>query len=327
MNIKTLLLFDMAGELSHEPPKAFTVMKYGKAKYTKGGEVGELDFTLSDAQAVVREFESRGKELVVDYEHQTLSGKEAPAAGWIKALTAEADGLKAEVDWTPRAEGLMRGREYRYFSPVIHQTRRNKILHSVALTNHPALHGIPALVADDLQGAGSSEGVDIQPSENKPKDTTMNQILKSIASKLGAAIPDDMGEDEAGKTILAGLDSLLSKQSGMVAMSDLDTAKAELSELKAKSAVDDARKARKLTPDMESWALAQATKDLQAFNDLIKVMPEVLKSAPEGKAPDASAPDPKAEGIVALTDTDVKIWKTLGLSDKQIESIKKQKKG
>lgn len=155
----------------------------------------------------------------------------------------------------------------------------------------------------------------------------MNQILKSIASKLGAAIPDDMGEDEAGKTILAGLDSLLSKQSGMVAMSDLDTVKAELSTLKAKQAVEAARKARKLTPDMESWAMAQAARDIQAFNDLIKVMPEVLKAAPDGKSEDVSTPDPKSAGMIALTDSDMKIFANIGLSSKQIEAIKNTKKG
>jgi hypothetical protein len=113
----------------------------------------------------------------------------------------------------------------------------------------------------------------------------------------------------------------------MVAMSDLETVKVELSTMKARQAVDDARKARKITPDMEHWAMTQATKDIQAFNDLIKVMPELLKSAPDGKASDVSTPDPKAEGMIALTDSDMKVYETMGLSSKQIDAIKNTKKG
>jgi len=33
---------------------------------------------------MVAHYEERGLDLVVDYEHQTLSGHKAPAAGWIR---------------------------------------------------------------------------------------------------------------------------------------------------------------------------------------------------------------------------------------------------
>jgi phage I-like protein len=39
--------------------------------------------------AMVAHFEARGLDLVVDYEHQTLSGQKAPAAGWIKNRSSQ----------------------------------------------------------------------------------------------------------------------------------------------------------------------------------------------------------------------------------------------
>jgi hypothetical protein len=85
--------------------------------------------------AMVAHFQARGLDLVVDYEHQTLSGSKAPAAGWIKELEiriagetpAPQDGLYARVEWTATAEKHLAAREYRYFSPVLRledKTRR-----------------------------------------------------------------------------------------------------------------------------------------------------------------------------------------------------------
>src|SRR5258708_2664858 len=44
-------------------------------------------------QAVIAEFEERQIEIVIDYEHQSTEGVEAPAAGWIAALRADQTGL------------------------------------------------------------------------------------------------------------------------------------------------------------------------------------------------------------------------------------------
>ena len=60
--------------------------------------------------------------MVVDYEHQTLSDREAPAAGWIKKIDGLAikakDGLWAIAEWTEKARQYIQNKEYRYFSPV-----------------------------------------------------------------------------------------------------------------------------------------------------------------------------------------------------------------
>ncbi len=85
----------------------------------------------------------------VDYEHQTLGGDyaapdgKAPAAGWIETLRFDpARGLIAGVRWTDKAREYIRAGEYRYPSPVVRlrpDDRRVIALHSVALTNKPAI--------------------------------------------------------------------------------------------------------------------------------------------------------------------------------------------
>ena len=64
-------------------PESMLLIRYGKTAFTKGGIRGEFDFREEDADGVIREFASRGRDLVIDFEHQSLSGGKAPAAGWI----------------------------------------------------------------------------------------------------------------------------------------------------------------------------------------------------------------------------------------------------
>ena len=57
-------------------------------------------------QAMKAQIAQRGVDLVVDYEHQTLKGVEAPAAGWVKELKLEDGNIVAVVEWTPRGSGV-----------------------------------------------------------------------------------------------------------------------------------------------------------------------------------------------------------------------------
>lgn len=123
------------------------------------GEVSydDLDSILVDETAfklIKAEFERRGNDIVVDYEHQTLDGKEAPAAGWIKELKYErGSGIMAKVEWTARAKEYISAKEYRYFSPVFlvrKVDRRPFELNNVALTNSPRTNNLTPIVAKTL---------------------------------------------------------------------------------------------------------------------------------------------------------------------------------
>ncbi len=138
-------------------PEWLRLLPRGPVELVDGREPLEID---EEALArIVAAFQARGVDLVVDYEHQSLKGGRAPAAGWIKELSAREDGLWARVEWTPAARDYLRNREYRYFSPVLRlnpESRRPEALLQVALTNVPAIRGLPPLVAK-FQGEAGSE--------------------------------------------------------------------------------------------------------------------------------------------------------------------------
>jgi len=110
-------------------------------------------WVLSEARGreLVIAAEQRSMDYVIDYEHQTLSGARAPAAGWFKALEWRPDGLYAtDARWTDAAKGMIAAREYRFISPVFTysaQTGEVLALVNIALTNNPALHGLTDLSA------------------------------------------------------------------------------------------------------------------------------------------------------------------------------------
>lgn len=125
----------------------------GEVKSARGTfNMGEQGFALIKA-----DFDRRDVALVIDYEHQSLGGEyarmdgKAPAAGWIHELTYEKGrGIIAKVEWTAKARQAIRDGEYRYLSPVVAVRKDDRMavgLHSVAVTNVPAIHGIERLAA------------------------------------------------------------------------------------------------------------------------------------------------------------------------------------
>ena len=137
-------------EADPEAPEWIRVLPLGIVRLHDGRD--DFEVTAEDVASMVEAHSKKGLDLVVDYEHQSLSGGRAPAAGWVKKLEAREDGLWARVEWTAAARQHLQGREYRYFSPVLRldpDTRRPVELLSLGLTNTPAIAGLPPLVAKD----------------------------------------------------------------------------------------------------------------------------------------------------------------------------------
>ena len=129
-------------------PEWIRVLPLGRVELADHREPFLVD--EASLKSMVAAFRSRGVDLVIDYEHQSLQGERAPAAGWIKDLEARPDGLWARVDWTQSAREYLEKKEYRYFSPVLRldpETRKPLALMHVGLTNVPAINHLPPLVA------------------------------------------------------------------------------------------------------------------------------------------------------------------------------------
>jgi len=130
-------------------PTEFQLLQFGEISLDGRKNPAVLD--EAGMKEIIAQFESRGNDMVIDYEHQTLAGTQAPAAGWIKRLVDKGqEGLWAVVEWTDKAKEYLKNREYRYFSPVmwIHKTtHRVENIENVALTNYPRINNINPIMA------------------------------------------------------------------------------------------------------------------------------------------------------------------------------------
>lgn len=242
----------------------FLLLPYGTSKFTKGGEEGAFEFAESDADAVIAEFTARSKDLVIDYEHQSLTGEKAPAAGWIDSLYKSAEGLRAHVKyWTDEAAVFLANGEYRYFSPTLYFTddgTRVAAVHSVALTNHPALHGVPALAADDSPESLVDDFLALVDQEGKTASLNLTEkraFVRKSAERLNA------------------LCDFLTKYE----LKDLDDAAEQFAaylEMKTDLLVDQAFREGKLAESDRSWARSFASTQPQAFKEWCVAAPRKI---------------------------------------------------
>jgi len=182
-------------------PGEFQVLPYGTVEI-EGEEDAFVDDEAMDA--IVSEFTRRGNDMVIDYEHQTLTGQEAPAAGWLKTFVKKgAEGLWAVVEWTEKAREYLASKEYRYFSPVFWVRKADRkiiAIDNLALTNFPKINNLKPITAKMNSDFNNRQG-DPAYRERERKENIMLEKLKKL---FGLA--DDAGEDkvvEAVETVVA----------------------------------------------------------------------------------------------------------------------------
>jgi phage I-like protein len=171
----------MLKEIPADAPGEFQLLPDGEIDI-EGDLPAHLD--PASAEKIISEFDRRQNDMVIDYEHQTLKGSEAPAAGWIKKLVYKGkDGLWAIVDWTERAREYLQKKEYRFFSPVmlIEKNGRRVIdILNVALTNFPKINNLRPIIAKLNEEVMIMEG-----DREKAK-----QAQEARSKKYGIAIKD-----------------------------------------------------------------------------------------------------------------------------------------
>ena len=246
-----------------------------------------------------------GTELFIDYDHQSVlavpKGGTARAAGWIKHLTVEADGIHGQVEWTAAAHQALKAGEYRYISPHFRFAQKDgriTRLVNAGLTNFPNLD-LPAIASADTDA-----------DEIDDEEGATNS-MKSIASALGladdaseeevlAAIKDMMEKSTAQSAQLTAIDTTLGEVRVTVGLTDdadvaaiaaalaekaaaIDPAQfvprasydalaktvREGAEAAAIAAVDQAVADGKVPPVQRDWALDLAKKDLASFNSFL----------------------------------------------------------
>lgn len=297
------------------------------------------DFTVDDesCEAIIWQFKGRKLDLVIDYEHQTLKDIQAPAGGWIKDIWKGTDALVAKVEWTPKAKEYLQNKEYRYLSPVVlvRKTDNKAVaLHSVALTNTPAIDGMFAIV----NSSGLTDGtIEIEFPEEGGEENM--EFLKKMAAMLGlpeTATEDDVenalnallkkGTEEvvANSTILSMLDlkdgaktedvtgkiqQLKNGDAGVNA--ELIALKEKLAKKEAADAVAVALKAGKISAAQTDWAEGYALKDPDGFKAFCEKAAPVVpmgKLVPNGQ-----------KGKAGKAEVDMAVLKAMGLTQEDLD--------
>lgn len=293
-------------------------------------------------------------ERVVDYEHQTLHGVIAPAAGWIEGLEVRESTLWALVRWTPDAWAHIAKGEYRYVSPVIYwhaydartYEDMGAWLHSVALTNDPYLDGLKPI---DMEMDGSS--MRLMVARREPVTEENMALLQVLAARLG--VPEDEKKVtgtidalvEAGKTNAqlrkdvtvelklredAPLEDVVAALKARGSAPDpakyvpMEVYRETLAALKdtqdgqeldrVAALVREGRESGKLTEAMESWAKGYAAQDPEGFAAWLKAAPVIVARKGAGQRPTGSV---GGTGTRALDDEEKAVCKALGLTEAQ----------
>lgn len=334
LTVRPLSGIDLSGV-----PEVIRVLPKGHVSSTKG------DFEVDDRDiaGIIRQFKARRLDLVIDYEHQTLSDVQAPAAGWIKDLYPGEDALMARVEWTQKGREYIANKEYRYLSPVVLVKKADQhaaVFHSAALTNTPAITGMFAIINSDALSIEEEEEPRMELSAliellGLEEGTAEEDVLKRIKELTQQAAEEGQGGQEgkegpakegtqlvANKTVLdllglpedARTEDVTARIMAFKAGdSALQRRVAELEKQaasqKAEELVGLAMKDGKLSPAQKEWAVAYALSDPKGFAKFVEKAPVVV---PMGKTAFA-ADERKQDGV------DWKILKNQGVTEEDLK--------
>ncbi len=329
----------LSNEKLEDCPDEVKILPVGKVNSEKGDFVVDLEsYKLMKA-----EMQRRGIDIVIDYEHQTLNGVQAPAGGWVKELEYTPEAIVAKVEWTEKAKEYLKNKEYRYLSPVVLTRKKDGkaiVLHSLALTNTPAINGMFAIVNsidfdrdDDDDDVGGKE-MDLQKLKELlglPADATEEQVMNALVEQLGKKDAEPVTNKECGdgkevvaNSVILGLLDLPENSKTEDVTSKIMALKAGVSnkekeiedtlnrikERDAEDAVMMALKAGKITASQREWAKAYALKDRTGFDSFVDKAPVVV---PVGKMELKDAPKSKT------TEVDQLVLKATGMTKEDIE--------
>lgn len=303
---------------------------------------GDFLVDQESCRMILKHFKERQLDLVIDYEHQTLEGVEAPAAGWVKDLRIGEDAVIAKMEWTQKAAEYLKNKEYRYLSPVVfkrEQDKRVTAIHSGALTNTPAIDGMFAVVnslgVDDYLNGGKHT-MDLEKLIKLfglPEGSTEEDVVKAIEAAVKAEEQQKelSGKEEnrqsentevvANSTILSllGLDEAAKTEDVTATIMALKTSGADaqvlalkqrLDQREADDAVKNALETGKITAAQTEWAKGYALKDPSGFKAFVDKAPVAVLL---GKTETVESQNKTAPVIDKL------VLKNMGLSEEDIK--------
>lgn len=301
---------------------------------------GKTPMQVADAAALIQaSFDlapgQGDKALPIDFDHRSFGPQgqtDTRAAGWITGLRVDGDRIMASVEWTTEGEAALRSRSYRFVSPVFRSASDGRVmlLEGAGLVNVPALPQLRQLASkeedpmDPIKEIAAALGLS---ADEPDKIVARVKALAKTETQL-ASFADAAGEsgDGALDRIAARLKDSAPDPAKYVPMSSFMALQTELASLKTDvgtgkvdAALEAARDAGKLTPDLEDWARNLASKDLAAFEGWAAVAPQRVAIGERqlaGKQPPATT--------APLTETERQVASQMGVSEDAFLASRKQ---
>jgi phage I-like protein len=304
---------------------------------------GRGPFTVADRQhaqdIVAASLAYAGnRDIPFDYDHQLLhavgpgKGGKAEAAGWVKGLTAEDDGIYADVEWTPAASEKLAARAYRYISPTFAFDKASGRVSAIrygSLVNDNAIDELLAVASTsqetivDYSKIALALGLDAAAS--------LDDILAAIAQTAGpkqtmtaAAAALGLAETASGDDIVAAASAAAAAANAQpdpakfVPIETLQDANARLAKLEGDrhdALIAAATEAGKLTPAMEPWARGLLAKDEAAFRQFVGAAPVVVAAG-------SLKLDESLAGAATLTADELVVARNMSLSPETFAKAK-----
>lgn len=298
--------------------EGFQIFPAGEFRSVDGRPETAPAWEVKNPTALLKRIFAHKTDILVDYEHRTLlsteDGLANPAAGWIKPADIEwaANGLFTRaVQWTPKAQGYIDTKEYRYLSPVFSYNKTTgevlDLLH-IALTNNPALDCLPGVIAAASRAFGDvpMTNPEILKALGLAPEADDAAVLKAIADLKSSNAEQTAQAELSRKNHDLLLKSINEVNSNVAAL----TRKTETSERQVLIAAN----ARKLPESLKAWA---ESIDIATLTSFLASAPEIV---PAGLQTENTPPkdDTKAE----LTHEEIAMCSRLGLTKEDYLKVK-----
>lgn len=265
------------------------ILPKGSFPHLSGTQVIDSAALLRIIGAVGRD----GRDIPVDYAHESFSSPRAVAAGWLKhdSIYETGEGLRGKIEWTKEAQRKIRNNNFRFLSPVlVFNPKRSdgkslyiERLVSVGLTNHPNIPAMKPL----LNQIRMEEKMDkllekLKSTLDMPPETDGDETLAAAIESLEEAVPArqelsqlknalQLDSGATGDDLLSHIETLradAANKKELPSREEFRAMKDKLARLEQKELSDlvyNAVTAGKLLPAQKEWALGYAKNDPEGF--------------------------------------------------------------
>jgi len=257
-------------------PKKVQLLRVGMFNHPEHGNIPITKETLKKMQQNFSD-KVRGIDLSIDYAHEA----DKEAAAWIKNVMLDESGneLWAEVDWTPKGEEKIKGKEYKYisadfnFNYVDNETQKKygATLFGAGLTNRPFVKNMNPIQLNEVvnQKPGA---MTMNPEELKAE----NEMLKKKIAELEAKIS---GGDSAAKMadMQKKLEDYAAKDKAAMEEKKLSEKKAKFDKLLSEGKTVEAQRDAFMSDDMVKFTELASNVNLSEKGNAGKGVEETIK--------------------------------------------------